>query len=150
MAEEKSLQLVILTQEQKLLEKEVYSVTVETSEGEITVLPDHIPLFSKLAPGELRYRSLEAKHDEEDYYALSGGFLDVSPDGVVTVLADSAIRVEDIDVAQAQAARERAVEAMKNRASEHELRLAEGEMRRVMNELRLAQKRQKGGSTPRF
>lgn len=140
-----TLQLVILTQERELLRKEVASVTVDTTTGQITVLPEHIPLFSKLSTGELVYRWTEGTSKKSDVFAISGGFVDVSPDGEVTVLADYALRADAISVEQAQEARRRAEEAMQNKESEQQFRLAEASLRKALNELRVAQRRQKSG-----
>lgn len=127
------------------------SVTVQTTEGEITILPGHIPLFSKLDVGELIYRWDEGSREEPmtDTYAVSGGFLDLNPAGEITILADHAIRSTDIDAAQAEEARRQAEEAMQNKESEVQFRLAEASLKRALNELRVANKR-KSSSGPRL
>lgn len=136
---EKTLRLEIVTQEQQVLSTEVTSVSVTTAVGEITVLPDHIPLFTKLVTGELRYREPQAS--QTHYYAISGGFMDVSVEGRITVLADYALRADDINVALAEQARQEAEEAMKNQTSHREHMLAEASLRKALNELKVAQKR---------
>lgn len=146
---QKTLQLTIVTQERILLEKAVRSVTLQTSQGEITVLPDHIPLFSKLDMGELVYRWEENGAQKSEEFAVSGGFLDVSPDGSVTVLADHAIRAGDINMLQVEEAMRRAQEAMENKESEVQFRLAEASLKQALNELRVAQKRQGSTGAPR-
>ena len=138
-----SLQLHIVTQERELVRAESTSITVMTTEGEITVLPGHIPLFAKLASGELIYRS----GDAEESYAVTGGFLDVSPEGEVTVLADHAIRADDINEAMAEEARRNAEEALKNKESKRDFMLAEASLRQALNELTIATKRKR---TSRF
>lgn len=140
MSDYKHLLLTILTQEHQLLSREVSSLTVMTTEGEITVLPNHIPLFTKLADGELVYRWKEGEKTEAGSFAVSGGFLDVNPNGTVTVLADYAIRSEDINVARVEEAKKAAEEAMRNKESEKQFRLAEAALRRTLNELRIAEK----------
>lgn len=146
---EKTLHLTIVTQERILLEKAVRSITLQTSEGEITVLPDHIPLFSKLGLGELVYRWDEHGAQNAEEFAISGGFLDVGPDGTVTVLADHAIRAGDINMLQVEEAMQRAEEAMTNKESDVQFRLAEASLKQALNELRVAQKRQGSTGTPR-
>lgn len=135
------LKLIIVTQEKQLLEASVSSVTVMTTEGEITVLPSHIPLFTKLADGELIYRWEEGGKQNKGSLAISGGFLDVSPNDEVTILADHAIRSEDISEAKAEEAKKLAEEAMQNKQSEREFRLAEASLRRALTELQVAQRR---------
>lgn len=143
---DKQLQLTIVTQEKLLLEQAVESLTVMTTGGEITVLPNHVPLFTRLADGELVYRFHEDGKMQVRSYAIAGGFLDVSPDGKVTVLADHAIRAEDINEAKAEEARQMAEEAMKNRESEVQFRLAEASLRRALIELQVAQRKKSSGA----
>lgn len=150
MAEQKELKLVILTQEKLLLEKDIVSLTVDTEQGQITVLPDHIPLFSKLSTGELIYRWMDGASVKEDIFAVSGGFLDVNPQGTITVLADYAVRADAISVAQAEEAKRRAEEAMKDKQSVREFQLAEASLRQALNDLRVANRRQKASSGPRI
>ena len=76
-----------LTTPERIVEKkEVDGVTLPTQEGEITVLPGHIPLVSNLKPGVVTL------HDgkEQEYLSVSGGFIEVQPDGRLIVLADTA------------------------------------------------------------
>lgn len=140
-----TLHLTILTQERELLTRQVHSLSVVTVQGEITVLPHHIPLFTKLADGELVYRFLEGGKEQQGSFVVSGGFLDVGPTGEVTVLADHALRSEDINEARAEEARRQAEEAMKNRASERDFKIAEASLRRALTELKIAEKRRSSG-----
>ncbi len=150
MAENKELKLVILTQEKLILEKNIVSLTVDTEQGQITVLPDHIPLFSKLSTGELMYRWMDGNAIKEEVLAVSGGFLDVNPHGTITVLADYAIRADAISIAQAEEAKRRAEEAMHNKQSQREFQLAEASLRQALNDIRVANRRQKSSSGPRI
>jgi F-type H+-transporting ATPase subunit epsilon len=141
----KTLKLRIVTQERELLETEAISVTAMTEAGEVTILPGHIPLFSTLATGELHYVLPDKK--EMEFVAVSGGFLDVSPEGGVTIWAAHALRAGDIDVAAAEAAKLRAEEIMRDKAdqrSSQDFRIAEMELLRSINELNIARRR-KGG-----
>lgn len=85
----------------------VESITLPTAMGEITILPDHLPLVASLVPGEVRVKV----SGQEILMAVSGGFLEVRPEKV-TVLADTAERAEEIDEAKAEEARVRAHELM--------------------------------------
>ena len=97
----------ITTPEKVVLEKEIDQVTLPTRAGEITILPDHVPIISMVAPG-----ILEAKTGEEiSPMAISGGFLEFH-DNELTILADMAERAEDIDLEEAEKARERAEKMM--------------------------------------
>ena len=93
----------IVTPERIVYESEIDQVTLPAQEGEITVLPNHIPLISVLMPGELI-----AKNDSEEIaMAVSGGIVEVRSNEI-TILADTAERAEEIDLKRAEEARERA------------------------------------------
>ncbi|MDI6777904.1 MAG: F0F1 ATP synthase subunit epsilon [Patescibacteria group bacterium] len=93
----------IVTPEKTVFESEIDQLTIPTQEGEITVLPDHIPLISVLAPGEL----VAKKGSEETAMAVSGGMIEVRKNEI-TILADTAERAEEIDIARAEEAKARA------------------------------------------
>lgn len=99
----------IVTPERILVETEVDSVTLPTQMGEITVLPNHIPLVSSLAPGELRYKI----SGKENFLAVSGGFIEVRKNHEVVVLADTAEFGHEIDEKRADEARAKALEIMR-------------------------------------
>ncbi len=100
----------IATPERVVYKDEVDQITLPTMQGEITVLPNHIPLIAVLQPGEIKVK----KNNEETLLAVSGGFIEVLADKVV-VLADTAERAEELDLAKAEAARQRAEEALKTK-----------------------------------
>lgn len=134
------LHLTIVTQEKEVLSQDVESVTAMTTSGEVTILPSHVPLMTKLADGELTYRI----KGSANIFAVSGGFMNVEPGDKITVLANAAIRSEDINEAKAEEARRRAQEAMQNqKLSKTEMLIAEGELRKAILELKVASKRRK-------
>ena len=87
------LKFRIVTPERVVFEEEVGQVTMMTRNGEITVLPHHLPLVTILEPGELRYK----KNNEEHFLAVSGGFVEVKSDNTLSILADTAERADEID-----------------------------------------------------
>lgn len=100
-------------------EAQIYSGLVEMliatgASGELGVCYGHAPLLTGLVPGPIRI--IEQGGEEHIYYA-SGGYLEVQGD-VVTVLADTAIRADDVDEAAAEGARKAAEEALANQGSE--------------------------------
>lgn len=107
MADKKSIRFEIVTPERTVLKQEIYQVTVPTASGEITVLPDHIPLASVLKPGVLEIRT--TKHETE-IISVSGGFLEVLRDKIV-VLADTAEKAQELDEEMIKEAREKAEKA---------------------------------------
>ncbi len=100
-------------------EEEIYSGLVEMliatgCEGELGVNYGHAPLLTSLKPGPVR---IITQHGEEEIYYVSGGFLEVQP-GVITILADTALRADDVDEAAAEEARREAEHALANQSGE--------------------------------
>lgn len=131
-----SLTLTIVTQEKELLKEEVDQVTAPTTSGQITVLPNHIPLFTQLQIGELVYR-IDGKPIT---VVISGGFMDVAPNNTITILTDSAVEERNISVAKAEEARQRAEELMKQKGDRRSFMLAEASLRKAMLELKVAKR----------
>lgn len=104
------INLKIATPEKVVYKDFVDQITLPTTTGEITVLPNHIPLISVLKPGEIRI----LKDNEEIPLAVSGGFIEIQAEKVV-ILADTAEKALDIDIERAEAARQRAQEVMKEK-----------------------------------
>lgn len=115
MADKKTIKFEIVTPERTVLSKEIVQVTVPTQDGEITILPEHIPLVSILQPGVLEIRTLD---QETEIIAVSGGFIEVLRDKVV-VLADTAERGEELDEERITNAKTKAEKA-KAEAMNHE------------------------------
>ena len=107
-----SLILDIVTAERVVYSEEVDMVIAPGVQGQLGILPHHAPLMTTLQAGELRVK----RGNEEDSLAISGGFLEVRPDRVI-VLADSAERAEEIDVARAEAAKQRAQQRLVDRSA---------------------------------
>ena len=98
----------IVTQERTVFSGEVKSVSLPGTEGRMGILPNHSPLLTTLAFGEVLVRT---PNGDEQYFAIGGGYAEVQPDNII-VLADSAEHAEEIDVDRAERAREAAEEAM--------------------------------------
>jgi len=128
------IKLDIISQEKPILSAEVDQLTAPAESGEVTILPNHIPLFTKLKDGIITIKN----GNRVDELAVLGGFMDVGPDSKITVLADAAVRADDINIAKAEAAKKLAEEAIKNKGSEIEFKEAEASLRRAMLELKAA------------
>jgi len=100
-----SIELVIVTPERQLLRQTVVEVTLPGGDGCLGILPGHAPLITELGIGELTYRSKTSS--EPGHLAIISGFAEVLGDRV-TVLAETAERPEEIDVARAEEAKRRA------------------------------------------
>ena len=140
----KLLTLDIVTQEKRLLTVETARVTVETEMGEITVLPGHIPLLAKLKEGLLRFEDIKGG---EDIVAIFGGFLEVDAAGKVSILADSAVRAKDIDLAKVQRAEKEAKVTLADKTREIEFAQAEAALKRTWLELKAANSKPRHSTT---
>ncbi|WP_439234607.1 F0F1 ATP synthase subunit epsilon [Lonepinella koalarum] len=114
--------LIIVSAEKKIFEGAVKSVQASGIEGELGILANHTPLMTAIKPGIVKF-SLES--DKEEVIYVSGGFLEVQPN-VVTVLADVAIRGEELDQDRILNAKRKAEENIVARSGDanHELMVA--------------------------
>ena len=131
-----TLKVEIVTAERLVFSDDVNVVVAPGVEGQLGILPHHTPLMTMLQPGELLLR----KDKEEIYMAITGGFLEVRPDKVI-ILADACERAEDIDLARAEAAKQRAEEKLKSKAPNIDVVGAEAAIRRALIRLQIVEKR---------
>lgn len=103
--------------------------------GEVGIAPRHAPLLTALSPGEVRIQDEDGK--EESFY-ITGGLLEVQPH-IVTVLADTALRGDQLDEAAALAAQQQAEEALKGAAEETDVARAQAELAEARARYRAAQ-----------
>ena len=101
------INLTVVTRERKIIDTEADEVVLPATDGEIGILPGHTPLLTTLRIGEMRYRN----GGRVERMVLSWGFAEVLPDKVI-ILAETAERAEDIDVARAQEQKKRAEERL--------------------------------------
>ena len=128
-------------------EKEIFSGLVEMlvatgSVGELGVSYGHAPLLTDLVPGPVR---IVTQGGEEEIYYVSGGFLEVQP-GVVSILADTAIRADDVDEAAAEQARQAAEQELANQSGEFDYGRASSQLAEAAAQLLTIRKiRRKAG-----
>lgn len=138
------MQLAVITPERIVFSEDVGQVTAPTTTGQITILPHHIGLLTKIEAGEL----IIQKGENTRFLAVTDGFLEVEKDKI-KVLVDYAVRAEEVEAQQALEAQKRAEKKMKEaqeRKSQEDLVLAEGELRRAILELKVAKRRPAGRS----
>lgn len=133
------LKLIIVSQEEKLLDQEVDSVTLPTADGLITVLKDHQPLISKLAFGELAYSVNGEKHK----MLVTQGFVNKKPDNQVLVVVDSAFSVRELNDEKIQTAIAKAKEAYRISKDKQELLMIETSLKQLFWELQVANRKKK-------
>jgi len=105
--------------------------------GELGILPGHMPLMTTIKPGAVRLKL--PQQDQEELIFVAGGVLEVQP-GLVTVLADTAIRGKDLDEAKALDAKRKAEEAMADRSAELDYARAQAELAEAVAQLSAIQK----------
>jgi F-type H+-transporting ATPase subunit epsilon len=133
-----TFKLEIVTAERMVFSEEVSALIAWGMEGQLAILPHHAPLMTILQPGDLMIR----KDKEEEYLAISGGFLEVRPDKVI-ILADACERVDEIDIARAEEAKKRAQETMKAAPLSVDAAAAQAALRRSIARLKVAERRRR-------
>ena len=129
-----TIELEIVTPEKLVVKVSAEEVQIPGKGGYLGVLPGHAPLITELAVGEISYR----RGDDTSHISVAWGFAEVLPDKV-TILAETAERAEEIDVARAQAARDRAEERL-NAGGEIDYNRALVALRRAESRLEVAKK----------
>ena len=115
----------VVSAEASIFSGEAEFVVLPGEMGELGIYPRHTPLITRIKPGSVRIKV--AGQAEEELVFVAGGVLEVQP-GVITVLADTAIRGHDLDEAKALEAQKRAQEMLQNRTSQLEYAKAVAEL----------------------
>ncbi len=130
------VKLEIVTPNKLLFSEDIRMLIVRAESGDLGILAGHSPLTATLAPGIAR---VIYENDEEKELVITGGFLEVT-DNKITVLARTAEFPEDIDVARAESARQRAEEKLRS-SEEIDRERAEAALERALARLRIAKKK---------
>ena len=131
-----TIQVDIVSAEGEIHSGEAAMVFVPAKMGEIGIAPRHAPLLTGLKPGEVRVQDTEGN---ELFFYITGGMLEVQP-YLVTVLADTALRGDQLDEAAALAAQRQAEEALRGASAETDLARAQQELEEARARYRAAQK----------
>ncbi|WP_084244270.1 F0F1 ATP synthase subunit epsilon [Planomicrobium okeanokoites] len=126
----KTITVNIVTPDGPVYDSEVSMVIAVTASGEMGVLPGHIPTVAPLGIGAVRLK----KENSTELVAVSGGFLEIRPEKV-TILAQSAERATDIDLARAQESAKRAEALLQAKKDEVDFKRAELALKRAMNRI---------------
>jgi F-type H+-transporting ATPase subunit epsilon len=127
-----TIQCDIVSAEKQIFSGLVQLVVAAGTEGDLGISYGHAPLLSGLQPGPIR---IITQSGEEDVYYISGGYLEVQPHGV-TVLADTALRAEDMDEAAALQAKEQAEKSIANHGAEFDYSAAAIQLAEASAQLR--------------
>ena len=132
----------IVSAEEQIFSGLAEFVALPGEAGELGILPGHMPLMTRIRPGAVRVK-VPNQADEELVF-VAGGILEVLP-GLVTVLADTAIRGKDLDEAKALEAKRLAEEALHNQSSELDYAKAQAELSEAIAQIAAIQKLRKRG-----
>ncbi len=119
-----TIRVDVVSAEAEIFTGDAKLVVVSGEMGELGIAPRHAPLITRIKPGQVR---VIMPDDTEQYFYVSGGILEVQPH-VVTVLADTAVRANDIDEAAANLAREEAERALVDRGDAMEIGEAQAKL----------------------
>jgi F-type H+-transporting ATPase subunit epsilon len=130
----------VVSAEEEIFSGEAEFVALPGESGELGIYPRHTPLITRIKPGAVRIKV--AGQANEELVFVAGGLLEVQPNQV-TVLADTAIRGADLDVAKAEEAKRLAEEALVNRESKIDYAAAQAELAVAVAQLAAIQKLRK-------
>ncbi|XOV83811.1 MAG: F0F1 ATP synthase subunit epsilon [bacterium] len=122
----------IVSAEKQLFSGTITKLSAVGTIGGLGIYPGHAPLLTGIQPGPV---TLSMEDGEEEVFFASGGYLEIQP-GVITVLADTAVRADDIDEAQAKEAREHAEKALADRSADFDFSAAAAMLAEAMAQQR--------------
>jgi F-type H+-transporting ATPase subunit epsilon len=131
-----TIQVDIVSAEGEIFSGDANMVYAPARMGEVGIAPRHAPLLTALKPGEVRVEDTTGK---EHFFYITGGMLEIQPH-LVTVLADTALRGEQLDEAAALSAKQQAEEALKGISDQTDLAQAQAELAEAEARYRAAQK----------
>ena len=133
-----TLKLEIVTPEAKIFSDDVDMVTLTGTEGEMGILPQHMPLMTQLVAGEI----VAQKGKETIFLAVGDGFVQITGDRVA-ILTDMAIRADDIDEARAEEARQRAQVRLAQKITDEEAARIQAALAHAATQLKVKRHRRK-------
>lgn len=132
----KTIHVDIVSAEQAIYSGEASMVIAPGEAGELGILPEHLPLLTRVKPGTVR---IMVAGGEEEVIYVSGGMMEVQPDRV-TVLADTSVRAHDLDEAKAMEAERLAKDALAQRAGKMEVAQAQAELAEAVAQIQAIRK----------
>jgi F-type H+-transporting ATPase subunit epsilon len=133
-----TLKLEIVTLEAKTYSEDVEMVTLPGSEGEMGILPQHVPLMTQIVPGEIIVR----KDGRDSFLAVGEGFVEITGERVA-IMTDMAIRAENIDEAKAEEARQRAESRLAEKLDDTEAAMVSAALAHSLAQLKVKRRQQR-------
>jgi F-type H+-transporting ATPase subunit epsilon len=131
-----TLNLEIVTPTAVVYSKDVHMVTLPAVDGQIGVYPQHVPLLTRVVPGEIIVRV----DGQEEYLAVGGGLVEITDDHI-SIVTDMAVAAKDIDEAKAEEARQRAAARLRDKISDEEVASVNASLARSLAQLKVKRRR---------
>ena len=131
-----TLTLEIVTPGAVVYSKSVQMVTLPAVEGQIGILPQHVPLLTRIVPGEIIVR----RDVDEEFLAVGGGLVEITGDHVA-IVTDMAVAARDIDEAKVEEARQRAAARLRDKISDEEVASVNASLARSLAQLNVKRRR---------
>lgn len=142
-SQQKALKVSVVSAEEEIFAGDAYMVELPGELGSLGILPGHTPLITRIRAGTVQIKTATGA---EELIFVAGGLLEVQPDQV-TVLADTAIRGQDLDEAKAQQARQRAETALRESQSKLEYATVAAELETALAQLAAIRRLRRGNQT---
>jgi F-type H+-transporting ATPase subunit epsilon len=130
-----TLKLEIVTPAATVYSEDVQMVTLPAVDGQIGIFPRHVPVLTRIVPGEIIVR----KNGERDFLAIGEGLVEITGDRVA-IVTDMAVAAKDIDEARAEEARQRAAARLRDKISDEEVATVNASLARSLAQLRVKRK----------
>ena len=130
------LTLEIVTPAAVVYSTDVEMVTLPAVDGQIGVLPHHVPLLTRVVPGEIIVRA----NGQDEYVAVGGGLVEITGDRV-SIVTDMAVAAKEIDEAKTEEARQRAAARLRGKISDEEVATVNASLARSLAQLRVKRHR---------
>src|SRR6266403_4658545 len=127
-----TLKLEIVTPDAIVYSKDVLMVTLPAIEGQLGIFPRHVPVLTRLVPGEIIVRT----NEEEEFLAIGEGLVEITGE-CVAIVTDMAVAAKDIDEARVEEARQRAAARLRDKISDAEVATVNGALARSLAQLRV-------------
>ena len=127
-----TLKLEIVTPAATVYSEDVQMVTLPAVDGQIGIFPRHVPVLTRIVPGEIIVR----KNGENDFLAVGEGLVEITGDRVA-IVTDMAVAAKDIDEARAEEARQRAAARLRDKISDGEVATVNASLARSLAQLRV-------------
>ena len=131
-----TLKLEIVTPTATVYSADVEMVTLPAVDGQIGIFPHHVPLLTRIVPGEVIVR----KNDDTEFLAIGEGLVEITGSRVA-IVTDMAVAAKDIDEAKAEEARQRAAARLRDKISDEEVATVNASLARSLAQLKVKRRR---------